>query len=263
MGYSFNCYVLNNGNSEDLIAAKVVAQHLDLSLKIVSIKQDDVVEAVPKLVEAIGSFRAEIIIGGLATYLVSKSAHKDGLKTLFFGESADAIFGGLTKYKQVFFETKSFEAIRKLMVQDQKKLWLNTFKRLDHFCTSAGIEARAPFVDLDVVANARELPYDRIVFPNPKFQDKIELREIALNYLPEEIAKRKKIAWGRGSGLTIVVKDYVRNNGVIPNQKNVKDFVLRFESEFIYFDIWKTHYKGLAKDVKELVARDFLPQSQA
>ena len=45
-----------------------------------------IAEAIPKVVESLGTYQSELILGGLFTYFVCQEARKDGLKVLLFGE---------------------------------------------------------------------------------------------------------------------------------------------------------------------------------
>ena len=221
MGHNFNCYTLDTGGGKDLECAKEVSNHLNLPLKLVKINDFDIEEALPKVVESLGTFQRELILGGLFTYFVSREAYKDGLKVLLFGEGADEIFGGYEKYSLEL--EKSSEFANKMMLDDLFSLWLTHNKRVDHASMAASIEARVPYQDTYVVGNARRLPMELKVDLNYESGNKIALRNIAKKYLPDSIAFRGKEVISRGTDLGEMLFRVAKN---IANDYDVNGLVL-------------------------------------
>ena len=159
----------------------------------------DIENAIPKVVESLGTFQSELVLGGLFTYFISREAYKDGLKVLLFGEGADELFGGYNKYR--LFLERSAEFANTMMLNDLHLLWLTHNKRVDHASMAASIEARVPYQDTYVTGNVRRLPVKLKVDLNDKSGNKIALRTIARKYLPDIIALREKEVISRGTDL--------------------------------------------------------------
>ena len=186
LGHKFNCYVLDAGSSGDKESGRLSA-HLNLPLKVVEVSKEDVKLAIPIVVKALASYNATLVLGGLCTYFISREAAKDNLKVLLFGDGADEVFAGYDRYQG----NKTREDLYKLLVNDQKKLWLTQNKRLDHASMEVSIEARVPFQDLNLIWKSREMILGQ-EFSKQHFSDKSLLRNFAKKYLPEEIVYREK-----------------------------------------------------------------------
>ena len=258
LGYTFNCYVLDAGGSGDPQSAKVVADHLKLPLKFVKVTKDDIKRALPVVIEALATYNSQLILGGLATYFISRAAAKDGLKVMLFGEGADEIFGGYRRYK----ESSSPEDLHSMMIEDQNSLWLSHNKRVDHASMAASIEVRVPFRDLNVIGNSREIPIDKKVDLSNELVDKICLRQIALKYLPKKIAGREKITISSGSGLSVLVAEVLKETKCDPLSKaDVIAFNLRNQPEMLFLSMWKKYYPNLSDNYFDLVNRNLFSSS--
>ena len=261
MGYHFNCYTIDTGGGQDLICAKEVTKHLDLPLKLVKVIDLDIEEAIPKVVEALGTYQGELILGGLFTYFICREAHRDGLKVLLFGEGADEVFGGYEKYRG--FLEKSSEFLNTMMIKDLKSLWLTHNKRVDHAAMASSIEARVPYQDVYVTGNAKRLPMALKVDPNHSSRNKIALRAIAKKYLPESIAFREKEVISRGTDLGFMldkVAKNIANNYDLQsiNKSDTEKFNIRTYAEAIAFTVWRRLFPNLAENIQNMKERGLI-----
>ncbi len=258
MGHYFNCYTLDTGGGQDLECAKKVSKHLDVSLKLVKVNDLDIEEAIPKVVEALGTFQSELLLGGLFTYFISREAYKDGLKVLLFGEGADELFGGYNKYR--LFLEKSSEFADTMMLNDLHLLWLTHNKRVDHASMAASIEARVPYQDTYVTGNVRRLPMALKIDLNDKLENKIALRAVAKKYLPDIIALREKEVISRGTDLGVMLSRVAKNmanNYDVQSITNVdrKNFNIRSVTEAVSFKIWSKLFPKLAANILSMKER--------
>ncbi len=255
---NFNCYTLDTGGGQDLKCAKEVSQHLDLPLKLVKVNDSDIEKAIPKVVESLGTFQNELILGGLFTYFISHEAYKDGLKVLLFGEGADEVFGGYNKYKQVL--KQSSQLANTMMLNDLHLLWLTHNKRVDHSSMAASIEARVPYQDTFITGNARRLPMKLKIDLNNESGDKIALRAIAKKYLPHSIALREKEVISLGTDLGVmlsrVAKKMASSYDVqLISNIDKKNFNIRSTTEAVAFKIWRRLFPNLAENTKSMKER--------
>ena len=255
LGHEFNCYVLDAGSSEDKEAAKTVCSHLNLPLKVVKVSKEDVKLAIPIVVKALASYNATLVLGGLCTYFISREAAKDNLKVLLFGDGADEVFAGYDRYQG----NKTREELYKLLVNDQKKLWLTQNKRLDHASMEVSIEARVPFQDLNLIWKSREMILGQ-EFSKQHFSDKSLLRNFAKEYLPEEIVFREKCVMSEGSGLHRLLlevgeemwsDDYLRQI----TWKEVNAYRAGNKLEHMFLTIFRENYRLLADNYNDLISR--------
>ena len=261
MGHHFNCYTLDTGGGQDLICAKEVSKHLGLPLKLVKVNDLSIEKAIPKVVEALGTYQGELLLGGLFTYFVCQAARKDGLKVLLFGEGADEVFGGYEKYRVHLEKSPQFSNM--MMMKDLKSLWLTHNKRVDHAAMAASIEARVPYQDTYVAGNTKRLPMELKVDFNHASRNKIALRAIAKKYLPENIALRKKEVISRGTDLGFmlgrVAKNIAHNYDVQSiSEIDLKNFNIRSYPEAIAFKVWRRLFPNLAENIQSMKERGLL-----
>ena len=263
-GHDFKCYSLDTGlNSPDLIAAKEVCNYLGLAFKPVKVSVDDIKKSLPKVVQSLAVFKSETIIGGLLTYFVSKAALSDGLKVLILGEGADEVFGGYDKYIKQLGMSKSESTVNEMMLRDQSNLWISHNMRVDHASMANSIEARVPYQDLNVVFNARNMPLEDKVNVEKRLKSKSCLREVALKYLPKDLAEREKVSPSLGTGLNELVTkaSFDLAKTITLKREDFEKFNLRTRLEAVCFSIWKETFPKLSTDIKELSDRNLLPES--
>lgn len=249
--HDFGCYSLSTGTGGDFPAAKHVAEWLGVRIRPVEVTKDDVVRAIPIVVEATGTYESEIVLGGLGTYLVAKAAASDGLKVLLTGEGADEIFGGYDRYKSL-----PPYMLNDTLVEDQVTFGQAQCKRLDHAAMAASIETRVPFMDVTVVARARVIPPSRKVDVRHPMGDKICLREVAEKYLPASIARRTKAVMSTGSGMLELLRQAVQGMtfGAVTEAEYHK-FRWRNRAELVFYSIWRETFGDMGTGRADLQAR--------
>ncbi len=122
--------------------------------------------------------------------------------------------------------------------------------------TSAnGIEARIPFLDLDVVDLALALP------PGWKLtgDDRVEkwlLRRAFEGWLPDEVLWRGKQQFGQGTGMDDVLRDHFGatvSKEELEQERDAVDPPLRTREEAAYYRIFRDHLPGVK--VKQTIGR--------
>ena len=257
LGHKFKCYTLDTGEGQDKKAAVEVAKFLGLELTSVKVQKEDIIKALPTLIKNLAIFDVQLIAGAFLTYFISKAAYEDGLKVVLFGEGADEAFGGYGKYTRLLKSGSTETHIQKLMIKDQDELWLTHNNRVDSASMATSIEARVPFQDSNIIANARQIPLKFKVDLNSRLKDKILLRAIASRYLPNSIFNRPKIAISQGTFLLDLVFSAV--DEICPqhtiSESDVKRYNLSTKDEKVFFSIWKSFYPNLAVNKTDMVER--------
>ncbi len=248
------CYSLFLGESADFQAARRVTDHLGLTLRPVPVSREDIVEAIPRMVHATGTFEVDMILGGLGAYFVAKAARDDGCKVLLAGMGADEIFGGYERYHRM-----PKEAMNDRLIIDQLTLSNKHCAHLDHGSMAASIEARVPYIDNEVVATARRLPLERKADASHKWRTKIALRQVAATYLPHEIYARDKIAMGRGSGMQGLFSQAMEAfpaTGVSDEERSAIAF--RNDVEMSLYAVWKRWFGEVSNTRTDLHRRSLV-----
>ena len=187
--------------SEDLEYARRLAADLGIHHRTVevaprSIRAGQVKEAV-RVSEATESGD---VINAVVSMEVFRAVHAAGIKVALTGDGADELFGGYTMYRD------SDEAtVRRLFLHKIRQLSRTELQRVDRTSMGQCVEARVPFLDLDLLLLAMRIPVSL------KLRDGYEkwvLREAFRDVLPDYILARHKNPMSHASGLHERVRLY-------------------------------------------------------
>lgn len=179
--------------------AKMVAEFIKSNHTHIEVKEQDFLDAIPKIVETIGSYDITTVRASTGQYLASKwIAENTHIKVLLIGDVSDELAGS---YKY-FHNAPSPEAFHNECVRLLEDIHLFDVLRADRCIARFGIEARLPFADhrfMDFYLGCDSklrMPRDRM--------EKWLLREAFKDtkILPEEVRLRSKEAFSDGVSST-------------------------------------------------------------
>jgi diphthine-ammonia ligase len=189
----FTCYTAvldSDTEAKDYLAAKEVAKELNLKLKIIKIKKEEIPKYLKTIIPLIEDSNVVKVGVALPFFLASKTASKDGCKVIFSGLGSEEIFAGYERHK-------ASQNINKECISGLLKLFERDLYRDDVITMFHSIELRLPFLDKELVKFALEIPGEE------KIKDgisKFVLRQASLKIgLSEKFAMRKKYAAQYGS----------------------------------------------------------------
>ncbi len=131
----------------DLKYARQTADYLGADHTEVIITRDDVIQALPEVVAALGTYDITTIRASVGMYLVCRAIHKTtDIRVLLTGEVSDELFG--YKYTDFAPSPAAFQAEAKKRVDE---LYMYDVLRADRCISVNSLEARVPFGDLDFV----------------------------------------------------------------------------------------------------------------
>lgn len=242
--YADNVIYYTLGNTDDLSYVTLLAKQLNLKIKTVELpKPNELSELIDKVVYHTESYNPSIISNGLATYLLSQEAHKDGLKVVLSGEGADELFCGYPISKKA---TDWFEKRVELI----ENMHFTELRRLDLSSMAHTIEIRCPFLDKNVFAASNEcLQNDLIETKNGNLQGKKILRELFFDELPKAIAERNKVSFDVGSGIRKLVVEHLTKSNYSEKKSLKTVWVKHFPanlSDEKYFHSYPTFDKAIA-----------------
>jgi len=140
-------YTLGNRESLDVKAVKAIEDFLNIDVKYIEIPED-ITKLIEEVVYFSESYNPSIISNGIGTYILSREARKDGLKTVLTGDGADEVFCGYS-----LAET-DLQSTRHKLLEDLQNTEL---RRVDNLSMANSIELRNPFLDREVLAFADTL----------------------------------------------------------------------------------------------------------
>ena len=180
--------------SPDLVAARVVAEHLGTTHHEHVLTADEVAAAVPEVVVALESFDQDLVRSAVPTWFVSRLAAQH-VKVVLTGEGADELFAGYAYHKAIT-DPVALQAEARRSIGELHHVNL---QRVDRMTMAHSLEARVPFLDTRMIATALALPAE-MRLPTVGGIEKTLLRMAVDDLLPHDIVWRDKAQFDEGSG---------------------------------------------------------------
>jgi asparagine synthase (glutamine-hydrolysing) len=203
-GQVVHSFAAGTPDSSDLVAARRVADHLGLEHHERVYTSDDVVTVLPQVVRSMESFEPSLVRSAVPNYLLSELAAQH-VKVVLTGEGADELYAGYDHLRDIADPAD----LRTELIRSVAGLHNLNLQRCDRVTMAHGLEARVPFLDLDVVATAQRVPIGWKL-PGELGQEKRILRETFEGWLPDDVLWRRKEQFGDGSGTAAVMAERAR-----------------------------------------------------
>lgn len=221
----------------DLESARNVARFLDTEHHELVYTAEDVENAIPEVIRALESFDAPLVRSAVPMYFVSKLAARF-VKVVLSGEGADELFAGYSYLGQI----KDRKRLRKELADITLRLQDTNLQRADRVSMAHGLEARVPFLDIDLVRYVSRLPVNLLEQRSDR-PEKWLLREACRGLLPPKILDRKKMKFSEGAGSSEVIAKLVKktiSQSKFEKEKEINPgLILRSPEELYYFRIWR------------------------
>jgi len=191
--------------SEDLGAARSVAEHLGTTHHELVITEQMVRDALPKIIYHLETYDEDLVRSAVPCWFVSELARRH-VTVVLTGEGADELFAGYT-YHRSYTEHDSLasELARSIGVMHGVNL-----QRVDRMTMAHGLEARVPFLDREVIEHAARIDLDlKLREVDRRLVEKWILRLAFEDLLPHEIVWRVKQQFDQGSGLNRLLDSLV------------------------------------------------------
>jgi asparagine synthase (glutamine-hydrolysing) len=221
----------------DLEAARKVAKYLNTTHHELVYTADDVRRSLPEVIKYLESFDAPLVRSAVPMYFVSQLA-SEHVKVVLSGEGADELFAGYAYLRR--FNNR--EHLRKELSDITVRLQDTNLQRADRMSMAHGLEARVPFLDLDLVRYIGRLPVELLEQRSDR-TEKWLLREACIGIIPPEILERKKMKFSEGAGSAEVIMETVEkiiSLKEFEEQKTINPgLLLRSPEELYYYKIWR------------------------
>jgi asparagine synthase (glutamine-hydrolysing) len=198
-------YSIGLKDSEDVKYAKIVADYIGSKHTEIIVTEQEMFEAIPKVIKAIESYDTTTVRASIGNYLIGKYiASNSDAKVIFNGDGSDELFGGYLYMHKCFDDIDFDKETRRLL----KDIYLFDVLRSDKSISSNGLEPRTPFLDKTFVNYVLSIPCHFRNHNNFSKPEKYLLRESfdktnfvgydGRQILPDEILWRKKEAFSDG-----------------------------------------------------------------
>ena len=186
--------------SGDLLAARVVADHLGTIHHEYELTAEEIEATLPSIVFHLESFDQDLVRSAIPTWFTARMA-KDHVEVILTGEGADELFAGYAYHADMQHNDLQRELRRSVTALHDVNL-----QRVDRMTMAHAVEGRVPFLDREMIALAQRIPPELKLHGDPP-QEKWILRKAFEELLPEEIVWRRKAQFDQGSGTTEVVAE--------------------------------------------------------
>jgi asparagine synthase (glutamine-hydrolysing) len=234
-GERLKTFAVGLEDSPDLLAARAVAEHLGTEHHESVYAAEDALRVLPEVVRVIESFDPSLVRSAVPNYLLAEFAAKH-VKVVLTGEGADEIFAGY-EYLERF---RTEEELHAELVRTIEGLHDLNLQRADRVTMAHGLEARVPFLELDMISLGLSLPAGWKLAGEGQPEKRL-LRMAFEGWLPDDFLWRKKAQFGDGSGAASVLQDRMEASVTeeeFERERYEVDPPLRTREEVAYYRIF-------------------------
>ena len=187
--------------SPDLLAARLVADHLGTVHHEYELDPIEILEHLPEIVHSLESFDVDLVRSAVPTYFTARLA-SEHVKVVLTGEGADELFAGYSYHKDLTDDLALDADLRRSVAE----LHHINLQRVDRLTMAHSLEARVPFLDIDLIEAALAIPV-AMRKPGVLAPEKGILRAAVSDLLPEEIVWRDKSQFDQGTGAADLLEE--------------------------------------------------------
>ena len=238
-------FAMGVGESEDIISARVLANHINSDHHELTVDLEQIVEVLPEVIYYLESFDPSLVRSSVSNFLISKYAREQGIDLLLSGEGGDEIFCG-------YLYLKDFPP-EELFVHQMECIGFlhnNASLRLDRMNHCNSVRVVAPLISGELFRYMLAIPPEYKQKPNG--DEKIEkwiFRKAFEPFLPEIITRRLKQEFSQGSGSAALLPDYFETSISDDElaEAQAKYPLVRSKEELYYFQLFTDNFgDGLA-----------------
>ncbi len=228
-------FYVGTDDGEDRAYAEMCSEFLGTDHYERTFTLDDMLAALPRVIYHLESYDAALVRSAVPNYFLAELA-SEHVKVVLSGEGADELFSGYHYLKEL-----DGDDLRSELLHITNALHNTNLQRCDRMSMAHGLEARVPFLDVDLVRFAFGLP-NRLKL-GPDDCEKWILRQAFRDYLPGEIAFRDKLKFSKGCGssqaLASVAEQDISDAAFERRRELPGGTVLLNKEELMYYRIFK------------------------
>ena len=240
-------FALGMGESEDIVAARKVAEAIDSEHHEVIVELEDALAVIPDVVYHLENFDPSLVRSAVSNFIISGYAKQKGIEVLLSGEGGDEVFCGY-----LYLKEKPPEALFDGQIECLKFLHNNAALRLDRMNQCNGIRVVTPLISGELLGYALGLAPELKQKPDAGGKmEKWVFRKAFEDRLPSEVVWRLKQEFSQGSGSAALLPKHFES--LIPDEElaavQQKYPKVRSKEELYYFRIFTEQFgDGLAVD---------------
>lgn len=263
-------YSIGMPGSIDLKYARIVADYLGTKHTEIIVEEQDFLNAIPEVIQAIESYDTTSVRASIGNYLLGKYiSEKSEAKVIFNGDGSDELTGGYLYFHKSPNSVEFDLECRRLL----SDIHLYDVLRSDKCISTHGLEPRTPFLDRGWVQTYLSIPADIRFHAKHKVCEKHLLRYAFNSYanysgsylLPSKVLFRTKEAFSDGvsqssRSLYEIIQEYVQNicleNNIEFGLNKVSHNPPATLEQKFYRDVFEKFYPGRG----EIVPYMWMPQ---
>jgi asparagine synthase (glutamine-hydrolysing) len=187
-------FTVGTEGSEDLAYARRLTADLGVRHEVVTLRPRDIgLSDVREAIRVSEATEYGDVINSVVSMRLFQRVHECGIKVVLTGDGSDELFGGYDMYRDI-----AADQVRSLFLHKIRHLSRTELQRVDRTSMGNGVEARVPYLDLDMLTMAMRIP------DSMKQRDGYEkwiLRHAFADVLPDYISRRHKNPMSHSSGL--------------------------------------------------------------
>lgn len=238
LGTKLETFAVGTEGSDDLLAAREAAAYLGTNHHERIYEPSELAGVLPDVIHSIESYDPSLVRSALPNYLLAELAARH-TKVVLTGEGADELFAGYEYVRAI----DDHGELHTELVRTISALHSLNLQRADRVTMAFGLEARVPFLDLDMVAFALSMPPEwKLVAPGEL--EKRLLREAFEGWLPDHLLWRRKAQFGDGSGAREALNPEGEDSdeGSLHRVVAAEPGVARSPEEARYMEIYRRSY---------------------
>jgi len=235
--YSF---AAGTDGAPDLIYARQVAEYLGTEHREVVVTTEDLLKALPDVIYHLESFDAYLVRSSLTNYFVGKAA-ADYVEAVFSGEGGDELFAGYQYLKAIEEDLLPDELIDII-----GRLHNTALQRVDRSANAHGLAVHVPFLDIDVLDYALQIPVGLKLHHDGKLVEKWIVRQALAGDLPEAVVWRTKSKFWQGAGVGELLAEHAETtitDAAFQKEMTLANgWQLSTKEELMYYRIFKEYF---------------------
>ncbi|BAS28873.1 asparagine synthase B [Limnochorda pilosa] len=244
---TLHSFAVGQRGSDDLRYAAQVAAALGTEHHEYTYGAEDLEEALPTVIRHLESYDPALVRSAVPTYFVSRLARRH-VKVVLSGEGADELFAGY-EYLRRMDRQRLHRELRTVTAA----LHNTNLQRVDRMSMAHALEARVPFLDLEMIRWAFRLD-PSVKLRGAEQVEKWVLRQAAEGLLPPEVVHRGKAKFAHGTGTSGLLRKIARRRVALEDLRQAQRRAERAGSpvsaraparsreELLYYRIFREHF---------------------